>query len=272
MVLRSDSVLKKPSTWPAELLRRLWNAKELILTLLAALIGWIIILEIQDYHPLVLPPPGAVWEYLVAEWSSLAKETLWSFYEMLLGFALGGSLGFAMAIAIFYSPFVHRAVYPYVFGFRVVPKVAFLPLFLVWFGIGLTVKVVMAGTAVFFLVLVQTHLGLATVDPSLVELGKSLKMKESLLLRQIRIPAALPAIMVGIKLGITYALTNVVVAEMVVATNGLGFLVVRARQQSRTDGIIAVIIVTAIVGILVYQLGRAVERRFTFWYFEERTG
>ncbi len=272
MVLRSDPALRAPTAWLPAVLRGLWNAKELILTLFAAVLVWILLVEFGDFHPIVLPTPAAVVGALVGDWSILARETLWSFYEMLLGFTLGGSLGFLLAIGIFYSPFLHRAVYPFVFGFRVVPKVAFLPLFLVWFGIGLTVKVVMAGTAVFFLVLVQTLLGLMTVDPSLVEFGKSLKMKEASLLRRIRIPAALPAMMVGVKMGITYALTNVVVAEMVVSTNGLGFLVVRARQQARTDSIIAVIIVTAVVGILVYQLGRAVEKRTTFWYFEEHSG
>ncbi len=250
----------------------LWRSKEVALTLLAALAAWIVVVDLADLHPIVLPPPGAVFDVIINDWSILVREALWSFYEMLLGFGLGAVLGFALAIAIFYSPFFKRGVYPYLFGFRAVPKVAFLPLFLIWFGIGLTVKVVIAATAVFFLVLVQTLLGLSTVDPSLIELGRSLKMSEPLLLRRVRVPAALPAIMVGVKLGITYALTMVVVAEMVVATSGLGFLVVRARQQARTDSIIAVIIVTAIAGLLVYQLGRVVERRATFWYFEDQTG
>lgn len=271
MVLRSDAPVKSRPGWLAYLGRGVWNSKELVLTLAASLGIWLLIIEINDFHPIVLPTPAAVVDYLGSEWTSLLKETGWSFYEMLLGFALGASSGFALAVAIFYSPFLHRALYPFLFGFRVVPKVAFLPLFLVWFGIGLTVKVMMASMGVFFLVLVQTLLGLTTVDPALVELGRSLKMNEWLLLRWIRVPAALPAIMVGIKLGLTYALTLVVVAEMVVSTNGLGYLVVRARQQARTDGIIAVILVTAVVGIAVYQIARYVERRTTFWYVEEQT-
>jgi NitT/TauT family transport system permease protein len=257
---------------PAGALSALWRSKELVLTLLAAIAAWFIVVEVTDLHPIVLPSPGAVWDVMVNDWSTLVREALWSFYEMFLGFGVGAVLGFALAIAVFYLPFFQRGVYPYLFGFRAVPKVAFLPLLVIWFGVGLTVKVVIATTAVFFVVLVQTLLGLSTVDPSLIELGRSLKMSEPLLLRRVRIPAALPAIMVGVKLGITYALTMVVVAEMFVATNGLGFLVVRARQQARTDLIIAVIIVTAIAGLLVYQLGRFVERRTTFWYFEDQTG
>lgn len=271
MVLRSEPARKTAAGRLASVFAGLRNSKELLLTIVAVIVAWIAAIEIFDFHPIVLPSPGAVLAALGSDWEALAQETAWSFYEMMLGFALGGSLGFALAVGIFYSPFLHRAAYPFLFGFRVVPKIAFLPLFLVWFGIGLTVKVVMAGMAVFFLMLVQTLLGLSTVDPALVELGRSLKMNEWMLLRRIRVPAALPAIMVGVKLGITYALTNVVVAEMVVSTRGLGFLVIRARQQARTDSIIAVILVTAVVGVAVYKLGQAVERRTTFWYVEEPT-
>jgi NitT/TauT family transport system permease protein len=271
VVLRNDSAVKTPPSWPMALLRRAWDTKELLFTLVAILIVWTLLVRTGNFHPIVLPSPQSVLGSLIGNAPDLAEATLVSFFEMLLGFALGGSAGFVLAVGIFYSPFLLRAVYPFLFGFRVVPKVAFLPLFLVWFGIGLTVKVVMAGTAVFFLILVQTLLGLSTVDPSLVELGKSLKMNERLMLRWIRLPAALPAIMVGAKLGITYALTNVVVAEMFTSTKGLGSLVVRARQHARTDLIIAVIIVTAAAGLIVYLTGRAVEKRATFWYIEEPT-
>ena len=127
----------------------------------------------------------------------------------------------------------------------------------------------LASFAIFFLILVQTLLGLTSVEPELVELGRSLKMNELALLRRIRLPAALPAIMVGIKLGITYALTNVVVAEMVVATNGLGFLVVDARSKIKTDEMIAGIVVVALIGLVVFAVGLWVERRTVFWYVEE---
>ena len=271
MVLRSDSAVKTPSSWPMALLRRAWDTKELLCALGAILTVWTLLVRTGNFHPIVLPSPQSVLSTLIENSGDLAEATLVSFYEMGLGFIMGGTLGFVLAVGIFYSPSMQRAVYPFLFAFRVVPKVAFLPLFLVWFGIGLTVKVVMAATAVFFLVLVQTLLGLSTVDPSLVELGKSLKMSERLMLRQIRLPAALPAIMVGAKLGITYALLNVVVAEMFTSTVGLGALVVRARQHARTDLIIAVIIVAGAAGLIVYASGRAIEKRATFWYIEEST-
>ena len=225
--------------------------------------------EVKDFHPIVLPPPSSVVEALVQNAGVYAQAGLVTLYEMVLGFIAGGILGFVSAIGIFYSPFLRSSLYPLLLGFRIVPKVAFVPLFLVWFGIGVGVKVALASFAIFFLILVQTLLGLTGVEAELVELGRSLKMRELDILRRIRLPAALPAIMVGVKLGITYALTNVVVAEMVVATNGLGFLVVEARSFIKTDEMIAAIFIVAFIGLIIYAIGSAVERRVIFWYVDE---
>jgi NitT/TauT family transport system permease protein len=259
----------KVAAWWQAVLRWLWNTKELLLTLTGLVIFWIVIIELRDFHPIVLPSPGAVVESLFSNTSDYAEAGFITFYEMIFGFMAGGALGFFSAIGIFYSPFLRRSLYPLLLGFRIVPKVAFVPLFLVWFGIGVGVKVALASFAIFFLILVQTLLGLTSIEPELVELGRSLKMNELALLRRIRLPAALPAIMVGVKLGITYALTNVVVAEMVVATNGLGFLVVEARSFVKTDDMIAAIFVVAFIGLIVFAVGLWVERRTVFWYMED---
>lgn len=255
--------------WWRRLLGWFWNTKELLLTLAGLVVFWIVMIEVRNFHPIVLPSPGAVIDALFGNLSEYAGAGWITFYEMLFGFMAGGALGFFSAIGIFYSPFLRRSLYPLLLGFRIVPKVAFVPLFLVWFGIGVGVKVALASFAIFFLILVQTLLGLTSVEPELIELGRSLKMGELDLLRRIRLPAALPAIMVGVKLGITYALTNVVVAEMVVATNGLGFLVVEARSFVKTDEMIAAIFVVAIIGLLVFAVGLWVERRTVFWYMED---
>ncbi|NNC93873.1 MAG: ABC transporter permease [Acidimicrobiia bacterium] len=266
------AVIQESVTTPGpfqKLGRWLWNTKELLLTLTGIVVFWIVIIEVRDFHRIVLPPPGEVVAALRANLSEYASAGFITFYEMIFGFMAGGALGFFSAIGIFYSPFLRRSLYPLLLGFRIVPKVAFVPLFLVWFGIGIGVKVALASFAIFFLILVQTLLGLTSVEPELVELGRSLKMNEPSLLRRIRLPAALPAIMVGVKLGITYALTNVVVAEMVVATNGLGFLVVDARSKIKTDEMIAAIVVVAFIGLMVYAVGLWVERKAVFWYMEE---
>lgn len=248
--------------------RRLWYHWPLGLVLVGIVGFWVVMIEWRDFHPIVLPSPSAVVEALFENRIEYLEAGFVTFYEMILGFMAGGALGFLSAIGIFYSPFLRRSLYPLLLGFRIVPKVAFVPLFLVWFGIGVGVKVALASFAIFFLILIQTGLGLAGVDPELIELGRSLRMSEFSLLRRIRLPAALPAIMVGVKLGITYALTNVVVAEMVVATEGLGFLVVEARSFIKTHEMIAAILVVAFIGLAVFAVGLWVERKTVFWYME----
>jgi NitT/TauT family transport system permease protein len=265
----TDTVASPVGRRARQIGRRLWNTKELLLTLTGIVVFWIVIIEIRDFHRIVLPQPASVVDALFENLDKYAEAGFITFYEMIFGFMAGGALGFTAAIGIFYSPFLRRSLYPLLLGFRIVPKVAFVPLFLVWFGIGVGVKVALASFAIFFLILVQTLLGLTSIEPELVELGRSLKMNEWALLRRIRLPAALPAIMVGVKLGITYALTNVVVAEMVVATNGLGFLVVEARSFIKTDEMIAAILVVAFIGLIVYAVGLWVERRTVFWYMED---
>jgi len=248
--------------------RRLWYHWPLLAVLVGIVLFWIFMIEWRGFHRIVLPPPSEVVEALYENRADYVRAGFVTFYEMILGFLAGGALGFLSAIGIYYSPFLRRSLYPLLLGFRIVPKVAFVPLFLVWFGIGVGVKVALASFAIFFLVLIQTGLGLAGVDPALIELGRSLRMSEVSLLRRIRLPAALPAIMVGVKLGITYALTNVVVAEMVVATEGLGFLVVEAKSFIKTHEMIAAILVVAFIGLVVFGVGLWVERKSLFWYLE----
>lgn len=266
--MRDTCVSDRPAGLLVRGARRLWSYRELFLVLVGIVLFWIFMIEWRDFHPIVLPTPGAVIKALFGNINTYVEAGFVTFYEMILGFIAGGALGFFSAIGIFYSPFLRRSLYPLLLGFRIVPKVAFVPLFLVWFGIGVGVKVALASFAIFFLILIQTGLGLTGVDPALIELGRSLRMSEVALLRRIRLPAALPAIMVGFKLGITYALTNVVVAEMVVATNGLGFLVVEARSFIRTNEMIAAIFVVAFIGLAVFAVGLWVERKTVFWYLE----
>lgn len=243
---------------------------EFFLLLGLSILAWDLLVRVSGVHPIVLPSPGAVMASLLSEPGDYVKHGLISLWEMTLGFIFGFSLGFSSAVGIFYVPFLRRSIYPLLLSFRIVPKVAFLPLFLVWFGVGIGTKVVLAGFAIFFLVLVQTLLGLTTVEPEAIEFGRSLKMSERGIFRKIRLPSALPAMMVGVKLGITYALTNVVVAEMLVAREGMGFLVVESKTSLSTDDLIANIVVVAMIGLALYAGGLYVERRTTSWYIEEQ--
>jgi NitT/TauT family transport system permease protein len=122
--------------------------------------------------------------------------------------------------------------------------------------------------AVFFIFLVQALLGFASAEPELIELARSFRMSKWGILWRLRFPAALPSLMVGLKLGLTYALTMVIVSEMVVATRGLGAVVVESSARLKTAEVIAVILTVSVVGVSLYALGNRVDRRLTRWYYE----
>jgi NitT/TauT family transport system permease protein len=237
-----------------------------------ALVGFLALWEaapaLFDVSALVLPPPSDVIAALVANLSVYGEHGAVTATELAAGFASGSVVGFVAAIGIHYSPFFRRAVYPVLLGFRIVPKVAFVPLFLIWFGIGLASKMALATFAVFFLVLVQATLGLEAVEREQEELGQSLQLSEWQMFRSVRLPVAMPSLMVGLKLGATYALTNIIMAEMAVANKGLGYVVILAESQLATDEVMAAILVVALVGLAIYWITSVVERRVTFWYGE----
>jgi len=230
---------------------------------------WELIPRVFGIHRIILPPVSDVLIAIVTNFDSYLEQGAITLYEVALGFLAGGTMGFVSGVGIFYSDYLRRAVYPLLFTIRIVPKLAFLPLFLVWFGVGMGTKIAMSATAIFFLVLVQTLLGLTAIEDEYLEYGQSLKMKERQLFRKIRLPNALPSIMVGLKLGVAYAMTNVIVAEMVVAREGLGFLIIMGKQRMRTYDILAAIIVICLIGLTLYGIGVLAENRLTFWYYDE---
>lgn len=272
----TDTSVKAPPARQADLAARRRGllavviGKAPFLGLLAVLlIVWELVPRLADIHQIVLPPFSRVANQLLSNIPMYVVATGQTFSLVLVGFVAGAVFGFLSAVAIFYSSFFRRAVYPYLFAFRIVPKLAFLPLFLLWFGTGATTKVVLAATAIFFLVLVQVLLGLYGIDDEFIEFGRSLKMRETEIFRRIRLPAAMPSMMVGLKMGVTYALTNVIVAEMVVAHTGLGILLVDGRYRMRTYEVLAAIVVVSLAGLAVYVAAAYVERKTTSWHYSE---
>lgn len=245
------------------------SVREVIIAL--ALIGavWELVARFVVNAPIVLPGPGLVWQAGVENSDLYAQELAFTFYEVILGFLAGFTLGFVSAVGIYYSAMLTRFLYPVLVGLQIVPKVAFLPLFAIWFGIGTSSKVVLAAFATFFVVLVQTLLGLRGIDPQLVEFGRSLRMNEKLLFRKMRLPAALPSVMVGVRLCMILSLTLVVVAEMSVANRGVGWLIIDSRARFQTDEMMAAIAVVALAGVLLFGLGRWLENRLTAWNVDE---
>ena len=248
---------------------RSWRVSWEVLIVPALILAiWLLVLTSFDLPRIILPKPTEVVDALASNWSNMLSASAVTLGETAVGFTAGLVTGTLLAGAVFLSPFLKETLYPLLFGFRIVPKIAFVPLFMVWFGTGLFMKSAITAMAIFFIFLVQALLGFASAEPELIELARSLRMSKLSILVRLRFPAALPSLMVGLKLGLTYALTMVIVAEMVVANRGLGAVVVESTARLRTAETIATILVVSAGGLLLYGLGNRLDRRLTRWYYE----
>ena len=185
--------------------------------------------------------------------------------EALLGFLLGGTIGLAVGVLLGRSRFLGELLDPFIMVFYSLPKIALAPLFILWIGIGMTMKVVLTATIVFFLVFLNTYSGVRNVSPELVAIVKLMGAKESDILRKVVLPSALTWVFAGLRISVPYALIGAIVGELMASNRGLGAVLVAAQGQFDTAGVFA-----ALIGIttLAYLLNTAVkfaERKSMPW-------
>ena len=249
---------------PQRYIRRVGPA--LLLALL--LIGWEGASRALGLSTLVLPAPSAVLKSL---WAGLASGYFWphlriTSIELLLGLAIGCLLGFASGVAMGESAPLRRLLMPYVVVSQVVPKLALMPLFIVWFGFGLTSTVVITALICFFPLLENTFTALRQVDPQRLELFRMLGATRRQTLLRLKLPAGLPSILAGLRVAVVLALVGAVVGEFIGAGRGLGALIIASQAMMDTPLMFAVLVLVAVLGLLLYQATLALERRLLRHY------
>ncbi|HYF18127.1 MAG TPA: ABC transporter permease [Ramlibacter sp.] len=212
---------------------------------------------------LVLPPPSRVAEVL---WRGLATGYFWPHLratglELLLGLAVGGAFGFAAGVLLAESPRLRALLLPYVVVSQVVPKLALMPLFIVWFGFGLLPTVVVTALICFFPLMENTLTGLAQVPPDRLELFRMLGASRLQVLWRLKLPTGLPAILAGLRIAVVLALVGVVVAEFIGTSQGLGALIIAAQGSMDTPLMFAVLVLVSGLGLITYQAALWLERR-----------
>lgn len=215
----------------------------------------------------VIPKPSSV---VIALYNGLASGLyLWhmgiTLAEVLAGFAIGSSIGFLLGVGIATNRYVEYFVYPYAIVLQSLPKVALAPLIVLWFGLGITSKVIAAALICFFAVMVNTVAGLRSVDQDRVDLVRSLDGSNFQVFWMLRLPAALPFIMAGLEIALTFALIGAVVAEFIGAENGLGMLVQSMNFSMDVAGSFSVLVVLAAVGLVLNQLIAQIRKRLIYW-------
>lgn len=231
------------------------------------LLGWELLFRSELYPPFLVPAPGDVWTRLVDVLAdgTLLRHTLTTLQEVLLGLLLGASVALLLGYLIAKSRLLERVITPYVVALQAIPIVAIAPLLVIWFGSGLTSKVLICALIVFFPMLVNTIVGVRSVPPELRDLMRSLEASRAQTFLHLEAPAALPVLMGGLKVSATLSVIGAVVGEFVSARAGLGFLVNSSRNVFDTPLMIVSVLALAVLALGLYGAVALVERRLLGW-------
>jgi taurine transport system permease protein len=242
------------------------------LTLAGVLLLWWAVTATELIEPLFLPSPGAVLSkaWLLAT-QGYMDATLWQHLGASLG-RIGLALFFAVlfaipvGIAIGHNRIAQGILDPLIEFYRPIPPLAYLPLIVIWCGIGETSKVLLIYLAIFAPIAIATATGVRNVDPVRLRAAQSLGATRAQLIRHVIVPSALPEILTGIRIGLGVGWSTLVAAELIAATSGLGFMVQSAAQFLVTDVVVLGILVIALIAFGLEMGLRALQRRLVPWH------
>jgi len=238
-----------------------------LVLLVVSLSAWEAVVRVAQIQAFILPPPSQI---LVALYRGIAsglyvKHLQVTLLETILGFAVGSALGFVLGTAVAMNRYVEYFLYPYIVMFQSLPKVALAPLIVIWFGLGLTSKVINAALVAFFPLLVNTMVGLRSADEDRVSLMRSLAASDTQIFWMLRLPNALPFVMAGLDIAMILALIGAIVAEFTGATSGLGMLILSMTYTMDVSGQFSVLLILSVVGLVLNRIVSLVRRRVLFW-------
>jgi NitT/TauT family transport system permease protein len=236
-------------------------------SLVSALLLWWLITRIASLPAFILPSPGQVairfWKAMID--GSLFANSAVTLTEVLLGLLAGTIAAVVLGYSIAKSRLFERLIAPYLVATQAIPIVAIAPLLVIWFGPGMFSKVLICALIVFFPVLVNTVVGVRAVPRPLHDLMGSLHAKPAQTLRYLELPAALPILLGGLRIGATLSVIGAVVGELVGADRGLGFLVSVARGQYDTALVFVAVFTLIILALVLYGAVTLLERKFLSW-------
>ncbi len=213
----------------------------------------------------VLPAPTEVFATLMQFAGPITQHSLHTLMTTLVGFAFSVVGGVALGAAIGASQVAYKAVFPVLVGFNSIPKVAIVPVLIIWFGIGTVPAVITAFLISFFPIVVNVATGIATLEPELRDVLRSLGASRLDILRKVGLPRAAPYFFASLKVAITLAFVGSIISETVGSNEGVGYLMLQASSRFQIPLVFAALVVVAAMGIGMYAIFAALERRMTGW-------
>lgn len=226
---------------------------------------WEVLCILLNVSDLVLPRPS---EIIVTMWTRfpvLWPHILQTLYSTLVGFALGVSIGVTLGVIVGTSKVAYAVAYPLLVGFSSIPKVAVVPIFVLWFGTGTTPAILTAMVICVFPIVVNIATGLATTEPELEDVLKTMGASKTEILWNVGLPRAMPYFFASLKVAITLSFVGAVLSETVASNKGIGFVMMTASSNFQVSLVFSGLILLAMMGVALYAIFSLLERRVTGW-------
>ena len=233
----------------------------------ALFLFWEVICRVFSVPMTILPAPSVIFGALVEFRTPIIENSWVTLWTTLVGFAMATVFGLLLGIAVGWHKAIYAGIYPLLVGFNSVPKVAVVPVLILWFGLGEVPAILTAFLISFFPVVVNVATGLATTEPELEDVLRALGASKLDIMRKVGVPRSLPYFFGSLKVAITLAFVGAVVAETVGANKGIGKLMLDAQAAFQVQIVFAGLLVLAVLGIILYAGTALIEKRFTGWAF-----
>jgi NitT/TauT family transport system permease protein len=228
---------------------------------------WELACRLFKIDKFILPAPSEIFAAMAQHWKPLLRHSLVTLWTTMAGFAIAVAFGIVLGLVVGWSRTIYRGLYPVMIGFNSIPKVAIVPILVVWFGIGEVPAILTAFLISFFPIVVNVATGLATMEPELEDVLRALGARKLDIMLKVGIPRTQPYLFGSLKVAITLAFVGAVVSETIAANAGLGFLMVQAGSNFQMPLVFAGLIGLAIEGIAMYAVFAYIEVYFTGWAF-----
>lgn len=245
--------------------QRLYAAGPAIIILSVTIIAWEMIVRVFNIKPMFLPPPSLVAENAARFGLMLVPHISVTLYVTVAGFIVGALLAVAMAVVITYSTLLRNTLLPILLVVQSVPKQAFAPLVLVWFGYGDVPKIIIALLVGFFPIVIDTTAGLNAVEPELLDLARTMQASKMKILLKVRLPNSIPYFFNGLKIAAALSVVGALVAEFLTGTYGLGYMMLQAQFAMNMALIITIIFILGLIGIGLFGAASLAERLAMPW-------
>lgn len=235
------------------------------LVILGSFLIWEAAVRAFRIDAFILPAPTDILASMIKWWQPLLENAWQTLMTTLVGFGLAIVFGLLLGVAIGSSTLLYHGLYPLLIGFNSVPKVAVVPILVIWFGIGTVPAIITAFLISFFPIVVNVATGIATVEPELRDVLRALGARPVDIIRKVGLPRAMPYFFASLKIAITVAFVGSILAETVGSNSGIGQLMMLASSRFDVPLVFAGLMVTAIMGVAMYAIAVAIEGRTTGW-------